>query len=78
MLTKVIVPDIEEYRTIAESAADPRVPYGQYWIRRLVQAGKVEAKKFGTGARSVWLVHMPSLLAYVREMEALGNKKHAG
>jgi hypothetical protein len=71
------MPDIEEYATIQDAADDDRVPYTAYWVRRLAQEGKVEAKKFGSGSRATWLVHMPSLLAYVAEMKALGTQKHA-
>jgi hypothetical protein len=71
------MPDIEEYATIRDAAKDDRVPYTAYWVRRLAQEGKIEAKKFGSGSRATWLVHMPSLLAYVDEMEALGTQKHA-
>ena len=71
------MPDIEEYATIQEAAQDDRVPYTAYWVRRLAQEGKIEAKKFGTGSRATWLVHMPSLLDYVAEMDALGTQKHA-
>ncbi len=72
------VPDIEEYRTIQEAADDPRVPYTAYWVRRLAQENKILAQKFGTGSRATWLVHLPSLLEYIAEMERLGTQKHAG
>ena len=78
MIELATMPDIEEYRTIEEAAQDERVPYTAYWVRRLAQTGKVEAQKFGTGARATWLIHLPSLLDYIAEMEALGTKKHAG
>jgi hypothetical protein len=71
------MPDIREYKTIEEAAGDARVPYTAYWIRRLCQQGKIDAEKFGAGRKSVWLVHIPSLLAYVAEMERLGTQKHA-
>jgi len=71
-----IMPDIKEYVTIQQAAADDRVPYTAYWIRRLVQEGRIAAVKIGEGFRSQWLVHLPSLLDYVREMEELGTKKH--
>lgn len=70
------MPDIAEYATLDDAAADPRVPYKVYWIRRLCQEGKVTAVKVGTSTRGQWLVHMPSLLAYVKEMDDLGDKKH--
>jgi hypothetical protein len=71
------MPDIQEYKTLEEASSDTRVPYGVYWLRKLCQDSKVEAQKFGTGRRAVWLVHMPSLLNYVSEMKALGTQKHA-
>lgn len=71
------MPDIEEYATIEEAAADDRVPYTAYWVRRLAQSGKIAARKFGTGARSTWLIHMPSLLDYIDEMRRMGSQKHA-
>jgi hypothetical protein len=76
MVKSRTMPDIKEYKTIKQAAADDRVPYSEYWIRRLVQDGTVAAQKIGEGFRSQWLVHMPSLLAYAREMEELGTKKH--
>lgn len=76
MLQSKAMPDIKEYATIADAANDERVPYSVYWVRRLAQEGKIEAVKIGEGLRSQWLVHMPSLLAYVGEMEELGTKKH--
>ena len=77
VLELATMPDIEEYCTIEESAQDERVPYTAYWVRRLAQDGKIEARKFGTGARATWLIHLPSLLAYIAEMKALGTQKHA-
>ena len=76
VLQSKTMPDIKEYATIADAANDERVPYSAYWVRRLAQEGKIEAVKIGEGLRSQWLVHMPSLLAYVKEMEELGTKKH--
>jgi hypothetical protein len=72
----IAMPDIEEYATIEEAAADPRVPYTAYWIRRLAQSGNIRATKVGKGARGQWLIHMPTLLDYVRSMEELGTRKH--
>ena len=71
------MPDIEEYATIQDAARDNRVPYTAYWVRRLAQEGKIQARKFGTGSRATWLIHLPSLIEYAREMEALGTQKHA-
>jgi hypothetical protein len=71
------LPDISEYATLEEASSDSHVPYTVQWLRKLCQDGKIEAQKFGTGRRAVWLVHMPSLLSYVAEMEALGSQKFA-
>lgn len=81
MITSVVelalMPDIAEYKTIEDAAKDARVPFTAYWIRILCQREKIEARKFGSGARATWLVHMPSLLAYIEEMQKLGTQKHA-
>jgi hypothetical protein len=69
--------DISEYVTLEEAENDERVPYTRYWLRKLCQDAKIEAEKFGTGRRAVWLVHIPSLLDYIAEMDALGTQKHA-
>jgi hypothetical protein len=71
------LPDISEYATLEEASSDNRIPYTVQWLRKLCQDGKIEAEKFGTGRRAVWLVHIPSLLAYVDEMDTLGNQKFA-
>lgn len=71
-----IMPDIKEYCTISEAAEREDVPYTEHWIRQLIKAGKVEAVKMGKGLRAMWLVHLPSLLEYVEEMEELGPRKH--
>ncbi len=76
MVQLATMPDIEEYATIEDAAADARVPYTEYWLRRLAQEGKIKAQKIGKGARGQWLIHMPSLLAYIAEMDDLGTKKH--
>jgi len=76
MVESRTMPDIKEFVTIKQAAADDRVPYSEYWIRRLVQDGTVKARKIGEGFRSQWLVHLPSLLAYVKKMDDLGTKKH--
>jgi hypothetical protein len=70
------MPDIEEYVTIEDAAADARVPYTAYWIRRLAQEGKIKAVKVGKRTRGQWLVHLPSLLAYIKEMDEMGTQKH--
>lgn len=76
MVKSRAMPDIKEYVTVKQAAARDDVPYSEYWIRRLVQDGRIAAEKIGEGFRSQWLIHLPSLLAYVREMEELGTQKH--
>lgn len=76
MVELMAMPDIAEYVTIQEAAEDERVSYTAYWIRRLAQEGKVKAVKVGKRTRGQWLIHMPSLLEYIGEMEDLGTKKH--
>jgi hypothetical protein len=71
------MPDISEYATIEQAAADERVPYTAYWVRRLAQEGKITAVKVGPPERGQWLVYMPSLLEYIKKMDDLGTGKHA-
>ncbi|HET91150.1 MAG TPA: hypothetical protein ENN99_10495 [Chloroflexi bacterium] len=72
-----IMPDVKEYVTTAKAASHPDVDYTAYWIRRLCQDGKIDAIKVEGAARGTWLVHLPSLLEYVREMDTLGTQKFA-
>lgn len=76
MLKFAIMADVSEYITIEEAVQNERVLYTAYWIRRLAQEGKVEAIKVGSGARGQWLIHLPSLLAYIDKMDSLGTQKH--
>jgi hypothetical protein len=71
------MPDIKDYATIEQAAADERVPYTAYWVRRLAQEGKIEAIKVGPSERGQWLVYMPSLIEYIEKMNELGTGKHA-
>lgn len=71
-----VMPDIREYVTIPEAAADERVPYTAYWLRRLCQEGKIKAIKVGTASKGQWLIHLPALLEYIKRMEELGTQKH--
>ena len=71
----LVMPDVTEYITITKAANHPEVDYTAYWIRRLCQEGKVDAIKVEGAARGTWLVHLPSLLAYIREMDELGPRK---
>lgn len=77
MLEFAIMADVQEYVTIEDAANDEQVPYTAYWIRRLAQEGKIEALKVGSGARGQWLIHLPSLLEYIKQMNELGKKKHS-
>lgn len=77
MIKSAVMPDIREYATIEDAANHPDVPYTAYWVRRLAQDGRIEAIKVGPAERGQWLVYMPSLLEYVRQMDELGTDKHA-
>jgi hypothetical protein len=66
---------ISRWKTLAE--AELETPYSRQWIGKLIRQGKVEGRKLRDGHRLIQLVWMPSLLAYVREMQSLGNKKHS-
>lgn len=75
-LAQVIsVPSISEYVTIQEAADDDRVPYTAYWLRKLARDGKIEAVKVGQRTRGQWLLHLPSLLEYIAEMDSMGAQK---
>ena len=76
MVKWAVMPDIQEYVTILEAAEDERVPYTAYWLRRLCQEGKIKAKKVGSAAKGQWLIHLPTLLEYIKKMEELGTQKH--
>jgi hypothetical protein len=66
--------NLNDYKPITEAAADPKIPYSRNWIWTLIKEKKIEAEKVG----GRWLVNMPSLLQYVKEMDQLGTKKHGG
>lgn len=59
----------EQWLTV-QQAADI-LGYHPNSIRRLIYDGQIEARKFAT----VWQVSKPSLLAYVRKVEKLGDKR---
>lgn len=70
------MPDIKEYVTIQEAVEDDRIPYTAHWLRTLCQQDKIEAVKVGhRGTRGQWLIHLPSLLKYIAEMDAMGPQK---
>jgi hypothetical protein len=62
--------------TLSDVEEDRRIPYTRQWVGRLIREGRVEGRKLRDGRRLIQLVWMPSLLAYVREMQSLGNRKH--
>ena len=45
--------------------------YHPDYIRKLLQAGRIKAQKFGL----VWQVSRTSVLAYVRQVEKLGERR---
>ncbi len=59
----------EEWITTNEAA--DLAGYHPDHIRRLILAGKIEARRFGP----VWAVHRQSLLDYLRKMEELGERR---
>jgi len=61
---------LEGWITAAEAAA--LTGYTVPHIRRLARQGRIEAQKVGRD----WLIGRESLLAYKRQMEALGSQKH--
>lgn len=71
-IQSALMADVSEYFTVEEAVADPRVPYTPDWVKKLLRDGTVEGRKFG----KVWAVHLPSLLAYIEEMDRLGTKKY--
>ena len=77
MVKSASMPDIKEYITIQEAGADERIPYTAHWLRRLCQDGKIQAIKVGSAAKGQWLIHLPSLLQYIKEMDELGTQKHS-
>lgn len=58
-----------EWLTTTEAAQISR--YHVERIRELIREGKVAARKFGP----VWAVNRESLLAYIRKVEELGEKR---
>ena len=61
--------NIEKWITVEEAAEISG--YHQVSIRRLLGAGKIDARKFST----VWQVSRESLLDYLDQMEAKGEKR---
>lgn len=70
-------PGFEDYITIQQATEREDVPYSAYWLRKLADAGKLEkVERVGKTQRGFWLLHLPSLLAYVEWMEEQGTQKH--
>jgi len=57
---------------IDTSEAQALTRYNGTYLRRLANQGRVEACKVGRD----WLINQESLLAYKREMDALGGQRH--
>lgn len=60
---------VDDWITSAEAAE--LTGYTPKHVRRLVESGKVEGKRFG----KVWQVSRSSLLAYARKVEKMGEKR---
>jgi hypothetical protein len=58
---------LDDYVTVEQAVADPRIPYTAHWLRVLAASSKVEAMKVGTARRSPWLLRLASLLEYIAE-----------
>lgn len=65
----VLMANIEEWLTVQEAAGISG--YHEVHIRRLLGSGKINARKFSV----VWQVNRESLLAYLDQMEAKGEKR---
>lgn len=76
MLSK-LSPETTLGRTMAEwittNEAAEISGYHPDYVRKLVQAGKIKAQKFG----ETWMVSRQSLLAYLRQVELLGERRGA-
>jgi len=60
---------MEEWVTTYEAARIAN--YDPDYIRKLVRANKIEARKWGQS----WQVHRDSLLEYLKEVKNLGNRR---
>lgn len=76
MIQSGAMPELNEYVTISEATAHPDVKYSAYWLRNLAAEGKVPSRKLGDEHRGLWLIHLPSLLQYIKQMDDLGTDKH--
>jgi excisionase family DNA binding protein len=59
----------EEWLTVTEAAQ--LIGYHADTVRKLVRAGEIKARKFGP----VWQVDRADLLAYVKQVKKLGEKR---
>jgi hypothetical protein len=76
VLNSLDMPEIDEFTTLQEAASHPDVPYSVNWLRTLCETGKVDCRQFGSGRRSVYVIHLPGLLSYIAHMRDLDTKKH--
>lgn len=76
VIQSTAMPELDEYVTISDAIAHPDVPYTAYWLRNLAAEGKVPSRKLGDEHRGLWLIHLPSLLEYIKRMDDLGTTKH--
>lgn len=61
---------LDDWLTSKEAAA--LAGYHLEYIRRLVRAGELEARKWGSGA---WMINKDSLLRYLERMETQGERR---
>lgn len=76
MIQSGAMPELDDYVTIADAVAHPDVPYTAYWLRNLAEKQRIPSRKIGDEHRGLWLIHLPSLLDYIKEMDELGSSKH--
>lgn len=67
---------LSEYKTIEEALEHPDVTYNPVYLYKLCREGTILSVYKGPPRRGVYLLHMPSLLAYIERMNRLGNKKY--
>ena len=64
--------DFNPTQWVTVREASEIAPYAPVTLRWLVREGRIDGLKRG----GIWFLSKGSVLAYVREMERLGNKKH--
>lgn len=57
---------------VTTEQAEALTGYASAYLRRLANQGRIEAHKVGRD----WLINQENLLAYKREMDALGPQRH--